>query len=70
MGVPEVWRWRQERIEVYRLAGGSYEPAVGSRALIGFPIEQAAELLRARLTSDDNALVRSFRSVISTRPGD
>ena len=68
MGVPEVWRWRDERIEIYRLAGGSYEPTNGSRALGGFPIEQAAELLRARLTSDDNALVRRFRSLISTRP--
>ena len=68
LGVPEVWRWREEGIEVYRLASASYQLSDGSEMLAGFPIEQAAELLRARLTSDDSALVRKFRSLISTPP--
>lgn len=68
IGVPEVWRWRQERIEVYRLTGDGYQPSDASQTLVGFPITAAAELLRERLSSDDNALVRKFRNLISTKP--
>ena len=68
MGVPEVWRWRQERILVYRLAGDDYQPSDASQALAGFPINAAADLLRQRLSSDDNALVRKFRDLISNKP--
>ena len=68
MGVPEVWRWRNEQIQVYRLEGDDYQPVDASQALAGFPINAAADLLRERLTSDDNALVRRFRNLISTKP--
>lgn len=68
IGVPEVWRWQNEQIQVYRLAGDGYQPSDASQALIGFPITAAAELLRERLASDDNALVRKFRNLISTKP--
>lgn len=68
MGVPEVWRWRKEQIHVYRLAGDGYQPSDASQTLVGFPITAAAELLRERLASDDNALVRKFRNLISTKP--
>jgi len=68
IGVPEVWRWRQEQIEVYRFAGDGYQPSDASQTLVGFPIAAAAELLRERRASDDNALVRKFRNLISTKP--
>jgi Uma2 family endonuclease len=68
MGVPEVWRWRKEQIHVYRLASDGYLPSDASQTLVGFPITAAAELLRERLASDDNALVRKFRNLISTKP--
>ena len=68
MGVPEVWHWRNEQIQVYRLAGDVYQPMDVSQTLVGFPIGAAADLLRERLASDDNALVRKFRNLISTKP--
>ena len=68
IGVPEIWRWRKERILVYRLAGDDYQPSDASQALAGFPINAAADLLRQRLSSDDNALVRKFRNLISNKP--
>lgn len=68
IGVPEVWRWRQERIEVYRLTGDDYQPSDASQTLVGFPITAAAGLLAERLASDDNALVRKIRNLISTKP--
>jgi|SRR6185312_8333746 len=68
MGAPEVWLWRREQILVYRLSGAEYEVREASQALPGFPIGQAAELLSRRLESDDNALVRTFRSLISAGP--
>ena len=68
IGVPEVWRWQKEQIQVHRLDGSSYQPSKASQALIGFPIAAAANLLRERLASDDNALVRKFRNLISTKP--
>jgi Uma2 family endonuclease len=68
IGVPEVWRWQKEQIQVHRLDGGSYQASDASQTLVGFPIIAAAELLRERLASDDNALIRKFRNLISTKP--
>jgi Uma2 family endonuclease len=68
MGAPEVWLWRREQILVYRLSDAEYQPREASQTLPGFPIGQAAELLSRRLESDDNALVRSFRTLISAKP--
>lgn len=51
-----------------RLTGDGYQPSDASQTLVGFPITAAAELLRERLASDDNALVRKFRNLISTKP--
>jgi Uma2 family endonuclease len=68
IGVPEVWRWRREQIQVYLLDGNHYRTFNASQTLAGFPIAQAAELLQRRLASDDNALVREFRTLISPNP--
>ncbi|HUY93593.1 MAG TPA: Uma2 family endonuclease [Pirellulales bacterium] len=68
IGVPEVWRWRREQIQVHRLEGDCYRTFDSSQTLAGFPIGEAADLLRERLASDDNALVRKFRNLISTNP--
>lgn len=70
IGVPEVWRWRNEQIQVYRLAGDNYQPSDASQTLVGFPVNEAADLLRERLASGENALVRKFRNLISTKPAD
>lgn len=66
LGVPEVWRWRQERIDVYALQGDRYELQSASGALPGFPIDEAAAALERRLESDDNALVRDFRKFVQS----
>ena len=68
MGAPEVWLWRREQILIHRLIDAEYQPRDASQALPGFPTGQAAELMGRRLESDDNALVRTFRNLISTAP--
>ena len=68
IGVPEVWRWQREQIQVFRLDGENYRTFESSQVLAGFPIEQAAKLIRGRLASGENALVREFRNLISNQP--
>ncbi len=70
IGVPEVWRWRQEGINVYELQGDAYQLRAGSGALPGFPINEAAATLARRLQSDDNTLTKSFRSFVRSMPSD
>ena len=70
IGVPEVWRWQREQIQVFRLDGENYRTFESSQVLVGFPIEQAAKLIRGRLASGENALVREFRNLISNQPTD
>lgn len=59
LGVPEVWRWRQDGIDVYALQGDAYHLRAGSGALPGFPINEAAAALARRLQADDNTLTKA-----------
>lgn len=60
--VPEVWRWRDERIEVFKLtAKGRYARRERSACLPGFPLDEVSRLLTRRNEQDETSLVREFR---------
>jgi len=61
-GVPEVWRFDGETLQVHRLnPAGQYEPRDGSVCLPRFPIAQVLDVLRQVNTASETALVRSLR---------
>lgn len=59
LGVPEVWFWRDEAIEVHLLDGGSYHRAEGSRLLSGIDLALLAEL---SVTDDQHAALKRWRA--------
>lgn len=61
LAVPEVWRWIDDRIEVYRLVGGEYRAAEQSTCLPGFPFEKAVDCLQDRFDKDETSLIAAFR---------
>ncbi|MEL6106001.1 MAG: Uma2 family endonuclease [Planctomycetota bacterium] len=69
-GVPEIWRWVEEELEVYRLKNGAYEPAKASNCLPNFPIEQALAIVRERHQLDETTLVAKFRESFSADGGE
>jgi Uma2 family endonuclease len=65
LGVPEVWRWDDDRLQVCGLdSGGSYVNLPESPALPGFPIAVATEFVNRRTFADELLLVDEFREII------
>ncbi len=69
LGVPEVWRWRDETLTIHRLAGGKYVEQDDSNALPGFPFEQLRKALSQRSEVDETTLLRQFRQFLESSPG-
>jgi Uma2 family endonuclease len=66
LGVPEIWRWRQERLEILVLGEkGEYAEQTASIVLPGFPVRMAEEFIRQRDQASDTALLRQFRKAIA-----
>lgn len=66
LGVPEVWRWIDDQIQVYRLdRRGHYRRREGSLALPGFPFTEAERTLARRRSLGDHALVRTFLGALN-----
>jgi Uma2 family endonuclease len=67
LGVPEVWRWQNESLEIVVLGAlQEYTPQSHSACLPGFPTELMIDLLRRRRTMGNNALIRAFRRAIGS----
>ena len=65
LGVPEVWRWQNESLEIVVLGSEqTYVAQPHSSCLPGLPTELLTELLRGRRTMGNNALIRAFRRAI------
>lgn len=60
-GVPEVWRWIDSSIEIYRLQGEAYIRVEHSGCLPGFPMYDAIKLLEQRHELDETRLLAKFR---------
>jgi Uma2 family endonuclease len=64
LGVPEVWRWHDDRLRVLLLnRDGTYSEVIASQALPGFPFNQMVELIQRRMFVDDLTFIREFRTV-------
>jgi Uma2 family endonuclease len=66
-GVPEVWRYDGQRIEVYTLGPEQqYLAGAASFCLSGFPLDEAVRILDRFRAESERALIGSFRELIRT----
>ncbi len=66
-GVPELWRFDGETLQVYVLgAGGRYVPRAASVAFPELPPVEIARVLQQLGTASDTTLVRAFRKWVRT----
>jgi Uma2 family endonuclease len=65
VGVPEVWRYDGQRIEVYTLGPEQrYSAGAASVCFPGFPLDEAARVLARWSAESERALVGSFREFV------
>lgn len=66
IGVPEVWRWHDESLEIVVLQGvAGFLAQDRSACLPNFPVVAMVNLLRQRQSMGNNALIRAFRKAIA-----
>jgi Uma2 family endonuclease len=64
LGVPELWRYRRQSLQVYQLADGKYEKCDRSLAFPFLPIAEIPGLIEQSKTIGQRAAVRLFRQRI------
>ena len=64
LGVPELWRYTQQTLEVYHLVNGQYELSVNRLAFPFLPIAELPEFIKQTTTIGERAAVRLFRARI------
>ena len=64
LGVPELWRYRKNTLEVYQLIEEKYERVTKSVAFPFFPIAEIPELIQQSKTIGQRAVVRLFKARI------
>ena len=67
LGVPELWRYRDDQLHVFRLQrSGAYAQVDESPTFPGVPPEKFAEFLKRGMEMDDISLQRAFRNWVRT----
>ena len=61
VGVPELWRYDQGVLQIYRLQEGVYIPFVVSPALANLPLTEIPRFLEESLRIGEIPMIRSFR---------
>src|SRR4028119_1250813 len=64
IGVPEIWRYRRESLQVYQLVDGKYEKCELSLAFPFLPIAEIPGFIEQSRTVGQRAAVRLFRQRI------
>jgi Uma2 family endonuclease len=64
LGVPELWRYRRQTLQVYQLVEGNYELSDKSIAFPFLPIAEVPRLIEQSKTIGQRAAVRLFRAII------
>lgn len=64
IGVPELWRYRQQTLEVYQLVGDNYELSATSIAFPFLPIAEVPNFIEQSKTTGQRTAVRLFRQRI------
>jgi Uma2 family endonuclease len=63
LGVPEVWLWSGDRLQVLRLESrGKFIEAQASHAFPKLPIAGLQRFIERRREADDTTLMREFRA--------
>jgi Uma2 family endonuclease len=68
LGVPELWRFEDEKLRVYQLAAGRYEPIDHSPTFPNVPIGDLVPFLAIALNEDDTAMVQAIRTWVRNLP--
>jgi Uma2 family endonuclease len=67
LGVPEVWRWEDDKLYVYVLSStGDFSLVADSQSLPGFPCDRMVDLLLKRSKCDETTLIREFQKLCQT----
>ena len=61
LGVPEIWRYRNQCLQVYQLVEGNYEERENSLAFPFLPIAEIPGFIEQSKTIGQRAAVRVFR---------
>jgi Uma2 family endonuclease len=69
LGVPELWRYHKDTLQVYQLSAGSYEISSKSLAFPGFPIAEIPEFINRSQDVSQRATVRLFRERVRAELG-
>jgi Uma2 family endonuclease len=64
LGVPELWRYRRESLQVYHLVDGKYEMCDRSLAFPFLPVAEIPGFIEQSRTVGQRAAVRLFRQRI------
>ena len=64
IGVPEIWRYRRESLQVYQLVDGKYEKCEISLAFPFLPVAEIPSFIEQSRTVGQRAAVRLFRQRI------
>lgn len=64
LGVPEIWRYRQKKIEIYVLKDGSYSLVEASKTFPFVPVVEMASLIEQAKEIGQRKAVRQFRKLI------
>jgi Uma2 family endonuclease len=66
LGVPEVWRYDEKRLQIHHLTNQGYVEAPASRAFPFLTGEALTEFLERSKTEKQRAVLKSFRKWVQT----
>lgn len=64
LGVPELWRYQQQTLEIYLLVEGSYQLSETSLAFPSLPVAEIPQLIEQSKAIGQRAAIRLFREQI------
>ena len=65
LGIPEVWRYRLQTVQIYQLQNREYISCDRSPTFPILSVAMLNQLLQMAETQDDNAIIRSLRQWVS-----
>jgi Uma2 family endonuclease len=68
LGVPELWRFEDEKLRVYQLAADRYEPIDHSPTFPNVPVGDLVPFLAIGLNEDDTTMIRAVRAWVRDLP--
>lgn len=66
MGIPEIWKFEEGKIQVYALAADQYTAVHHSPSFPFLPVADLSRILAERNETDETTWIRSFRRWVAT----